>query len=243
MKIIQFIKTNYLSIIAIIMFLLGLNYYMKSSKEGLTNGQDQGQNDNCPNMLIEKDGAIYLLNSKMPIEDETNPIKFSNLEEYVEFVEMQSSKIQKCPILYLQYTTDTQNNDLIVVKPSILENNGGIQITPTSSSSSSIKYDDAYFEKNKILDATRDSTPNSSIPFNAGMYQGFDPDNQDIGLDTPLDQLFVEKSAVSANPMDPQWGGRNYTKNKLDAGEYADNYVYKQGYVKQVGSPTVGPLG
>ena len=80
----------------------------------------------CPNMLIEKDGAIYLYNSKLASVPGVNPLKFENLEEYAEFYEWQKSQNIECPLLFLQYTTDTQNNELIQVKPSIFENSGGL---------------------------------------------------------------------------------------------------------------------
>ena len=75
-------------------------------------------NKRCPNMLIEKDGEIYLYNSELDSVPGVNPIKFDGLEDYAEFVEWQKSQNLDCPVLYLQYTTDTQNNDLIQIKPS-----------------------------------------------------------------------------------------------------------------------------
>ena len=38
-------------------------------------------NEKCPNMLIEKDGNIYLYNSKKASVPGVNPIKFDNFEE------------------------------------------------------------------------------------------------------------------------------------------------------------------
>jgi hypothetical protein len=34
-----------------------------------------------------------------------------------------------------------------------------------------------------------------------------------------------EKSGVSPNPMDPNWGGTEYTQNLVDQGYYKDNEV------------------
>ena len=43
--------------------------------------------------------------------------------------------------MYLQYTTDTQNEELVLVKPSIFENNGGLQFEYK---------DDKYYERMKV---------------------------------------------------------------------------------------------
>jgi len=176
-------------------------------------------------MLIEKDGAIYLYNSKLAIVPGVNPIQFKNLEEYSEFVDWQSSQNLNCPVLYLQYTTDTQNNELVQVKSSIFENQGGLPNEKSNTLSGG--EDDEYYEKNKMLDATRNSTPDPTKKLNTGMYSGFDQYNQNVGLDTPLDKMFQEKNSKSANPMDTHWGGKKYTQKKLEEGDYKDRQVYK----------------
>ena len=181
------------------------------------------------NMLIEKDGAIFLYNSDLATVPGVNPIQFKDLEEYAEFTEWQASQDIKCPILYLQYTTDTQNNDLIQIKPSIFENHGGL---PASRIDKIGERGDAYFEKNKMFDATKNSTPDPNKKFNTNMYSGFDQYNQNVGLDTPLDKMFSEKNNKSANPMDTHWGGKDYTKLKVAQGDYEGRYVRKHKPVK-----------
>jgi hypothetical protein len=42
---------------------------------------------------------------------------------------------------------------------------------------------------------------------------------------TPLDKMFVSNSSVSANPMDPQWGGHAFTQAKIDEGVYQKDEV------------------
>ena len=211
----------------VLIFLLGLFYYTNSYNlyEPLTNDISNNVSKRCPNMLVEKDGEIYLYNSKLASVPGVNPIKFDSLDEYAEFVEWQKSQDIDCPILYLQYTTDTQNNDLIQVKPSIFENSGGLPSQKTKNIPG--LEDEQYYEKNKMLDATLDSTPNSDIKFNTNMYSGFDQLNQNIGLDTPLDKMFNEKSKRSRNPMDPHWGGKNFTKDAVLNGDYKDREIYR----------------
>lgn len=177
-----------LTLIIIITFVLGIYYYANSGivKEGL-------ENNDCPNMLIEKDGEIFLLNSKAKIVTDKNPIKFKNLDEYIEFVEMQSAKNIHCPVLYLQYTTDTQNNNLLVIKPSILVNDGGLMPLKIA--------------KPEINDIPNPSQGHKQIvdpdiKYNNGNYSAFDPDNQDIGIETPLDKMYVNVGISSSSSLE-----------------------------------------
>ena len=218
-------KVNSVLILIFAFFMLGLYYYANSykyyenmeNKENKENKPITHSNVRCPNMLIEKDGGYYLYNSKLAIVPGVNPIKFNSLEEYSEFIEWQNSQNISCPILYLQYSTDAQNNELIQVKPSIFENQGGlpsIDRDPLNKDS---------IESNKILDATRDNNKK----YNTNMLAGIDTHNQDIGLETTLDKMFYQKGEVSVNPMDPKWGGKKYTQTAVDNGEFAERYVVK----------------
>ena len=51
--------------------------------------------------------------------------------------------------------------------------------------------------------------------------------NQNSGLDTPLDKIDSSNSNKSANPMDTNWGGKTYTENRIKAGDYKGREVYK----------------
>lgn len=199
--------------------LLGLYYYVNSYKYYETM-ENAGSNKRCPNMLIEKDGAYYLYNSNLAVVPGVNPIQFKNLEDYSEFIEWQNSQNIHCPVLYLQYSTDTQNNELIQVKPSIFENQGGL---PSIERDPLTKDSEKYIEENKILDATLDN----SKEFNKNSYQGIDVQNQDIGLDNPIDKMFYSTETKSVNPMDPNWGGKQYTEKAVENCEFKDRYVYK----------------
>ena len=75
--------------------------------------------------------------------------------------------------------------------------------------------------ENLLLDAGHDDKP-----YNNNSYPGFDPNNQYIGLDTPLDKMFNEaKGGVSPNQMDPNWGGAKFTDALVKSGYYKDNEV------------------
>ena len=233
---------NYKILAILFVFIFGLYYYTNSYKiyENLSNkneneNETKPSNVRCPNMLIEKDGEIYLLNTKIARVPGVNPIKFDTLEEYAEFVEWQKSQNINCPVLYLQYTTDTQNNDLLQVKPSIFESSGGLPINKSNTLQRKTETEtdieteiiNKHINDNKMLDATLDSNPNSKVKFNNNMYSGFDQYNQNIGLKTPLDFLYNEKTEKSRNPMDNNWGGKKHTQNAINKGEYKDREVYK----------------
>jgi hypothetical protein len=171
-------------------------------------------------MLIEKDGAYYLYNSNLAVVPGVNPIQFNSLEDYSEFIEWQNSQNINCPILFLQYSTDAQNNELIQVKPSIFENQGGL---PSIQRDPLTKGSESYIEENKILDATKDNNQE----FNKDSYHGIDVQNQDIGLDNPIDNMFNSTEKISVNPMDSNWGGKQYTEKAVENHEFKDRYVSK----------------
>ena len=51
--------------------------------------------------------------------------------------------------------------------------------------------------------------------------------NQDIGLDNPIDKMFYSTESKSVNPMDPNWGGKQYTEKAVENSEIKYRYVYK----------------
>ena len=65
-------------------------------------------------------------------------------------------------------------------------------------------------------------------PYNIGGYPSYDNTNFYHGKHTPLDQMDVinEAKPASANPMDPNWGGKAYTQELLDNDYYRANEVH-----------------
>lgn len=86
--------------IIVAVFLLGL-YFVSTSiyKENF-----EGMNIRCPNLLIQKGPYLYLHNTKLAEVPGVNPLKFNNLEEYVEFLNWQRANNIRCPVLYLKKT-------------------------------------------------------------------------------------------------------------------------------------------
>jgi hypothetical protein len=192
-------------VVVIIVFVLGLLFTTKTkSKEGF------GTTSSCPNLLIKKDGAYYLQDTSKPA---SAPIKFNTLDDYTKFVEWQRSNGIRCPILYLQQTADAQGSTSYRMMPDPRNPEGGLSVAQFPTMEGELR--------RKLTDASR-----LSNIFNRGLYPGYDPTNQDIGVSTPLDQIYTSYGPVSDNPMDPNWGGVKYSENVVDmTGKYAENAV------------------
>lgn len=192
----------------IVLFLVGLYFYIKSNElEGFTNSTSR----QCPNMLIQKGSKIYLYNSKLAKVPGVNPVEFDNLEDYVEFLDWQRSQGIRCPVLFLQMTHDAQGNTVYKVRPSITEPQAGI---PPNFP--------VYPNPTLLVDATR-----NDMPYNKNSYPAFDQSSFYTGSTTPLDGMNIEQENMlySPDPMDPNWGGPDYTQNLVDSGYYAGNEV------------------
>jgi hypothetical protein len=220
----------------ILVFLIGLYFYAKGvdSKysEGLTNNSTNGPR--CPNLLIQKGSRFYLYNSKVAQVPGVNPIEFDNLEDYTEFLDWQRSQNIRCPVLYLQETYDAQGNRVYKSRPSVTNPQAGLppsaaapvgiasQIPPIMESALEPVGDQAYPNPTLLVDATRNDPP-----YNQGSYPAYDETSYYIGTTTPLDAMNMkqEQAQVSPDPMDPNWGGSDYTQGLVDKGYYKDNEV------------------
>lgn len=197
-----------LAVIAIV-FMLGLYFTVCSSQK---EGFDGKIPYRCPNLLIQKGQEFYLYNSKLANVPGVNPIKFNTLEDYVEFIDWQRSQGIRCPVLYLQETYDAQGNPVYKARPSPTNLQGGLQDYQVGGEP----------PITKLFDAGRDDPL-----YNVNSYPAFDPQDQYIGDNTPLDRMFNESgSSVSPNPMDVRWGGQAYTQSLIDKGYYAGDEVY-----------------
>ena len=201
----------------IFVFLLGLIFYGRGENkkflENLTNLNDFS--DKCPNILIQKNKEFYLYNSKTEKIPGVNPIKFDNLEDYVEFLEWQRKNGIRCPVLYLQQTYDTQGKAVYKVRPSVTNLQGGTPPTIHKTPNNTL-----------LVDATRNDPP-----YNKNSYPAYDNTSYYVGTTTPLDTKIKQQSEnmlYSPDPMDDNWGGVEYTQDLIDRGVYADNEVIRR---------------
>ena len=222
------------SFLMIVVFLIGLYFYAKCSDpnylEGLTNNNNNSQSGiRCPNLLIQKGSKFYLYNSKVAKVPGVNPVEFDNLEDYTEFLDWQRSQGIRCPVLYLQETYDAQGNPVYKARPSVSEPQAGLPPSIASSTGDVIQESTlgdpnalAYPNPTLLVDATRNDPP-----YNKNSFPAYDESSYYIGTTTPLDAMDMsqEKSGVSPNPMDPNWGGSQYTQDLVDKGYYKENEV------------------
>ena len=181
----------------------------------------------CPNVLIQSGNEIWLKNTYKADIPGVNPVVFHNLEEYTQFVAWQQSQGLNCPALMLQKKFDAQNNEVFNMDARSLKD-----VRMASESSRPMPVDTTMSPYLKpppvkpLYDSTRDNPP-----YNLNSYPGMDPANQDIGKNTPLDVYgkVGETRDKSVDAMDPNWGGVNYSKSAVDAGNYIGNEVYKYG--------------
>ena len=222
-----------LTFLFILVFLIGLYFYAKCSDpsylEGLKNNENNNNGVRCPNLLIQKGSRFYLYNSKVAKVPGVNPIEFENLEDYTEFLDWQRSQNIRCPVLYLQETYDAQGNPVYKVRPSVSEPQAGLPPSIASSTGDIISESTlgdpnalAYPNPTLLVDSTRNDPP-----YNKNSYPAYDESSYYVGTTTPLDTMDMaqEKSNVSPNPMDPNWGGSEYTENLVNKGYYKDNEV------------------
>jgi hypothetical protein len=205
------IKLLVILILGLVAVLTIISY---SNRSNIIKVHEGFENRECPDVLIQKGKHIYLINNNVARIPSVNPIKFNNLEEYTEYLKWQRHMGIKCPVLYLQNSYDIQGNLVYVNRNSPFDKRGGTPI---------ISGLDLFNNNNRslLLDSTRNHPP-----FNQNLYPGFDPQDQNIGLKTPLDKMYhANPGGVSPNAMDSNWGGSTYTESKIRAGDYKQNEV------------------
>ena len=215
-----------------IVFFIGMYFYVKNGDEGFTNNDPKGPR--CPNLLIQKGSRFYLYNSKLAQVPGVNPVEFDNLEDYTEFLDWQRSQNIRCPVLYLQETYDAQGKRVYKSRPSVSEPQAGLppsaaapigvasQVTPMMETSLEPVGEEAYPNPTLLVDATKNDPP-----YNQGSYPAHDQTSYYIGTTTPLDKMDMaaEKAKISPDPMNPNWGGSEYTQSLIDKGYYKGNEV------------------
>jgi hypothetical protein len=238
------------SLFILICILAAVYFYIRTyTIEGMTTGGGIVGGGRCPNMLIQKGAAYYLYNTKLAEVPGVNPIMFNNLEDYVEFLDWQRSQGIRCPVLYLQEVYDSQGNMTYKARPCVTDLQGGLPPTTASLDANVTQFPDQPGIPGTPLQASTATSGNFAIdpanrypnlkrtllvdatsndpPYNKNSYPSYDESAYYSGKHTPLDQLDVEAESkqASPNPMDPNWGGAEYTQYLVESGYYKDNEV------------------
>jgi hypothetical protein len=137
------------------------------------------QEPRCPNLLIQKGTVLFLYNTKRASVPGVNPIRFDNLEEYVEFTEWLRGQGIKCPILFLQHSIGAQGESMYSIRPGPTNLQGGLSPgiattmpvfgIPTSKGAGSDV--STMFSPEQIAEITRIIDQSSdNDPYNAAKY-------------------------------------------------------------------------
>ena len=226
-------KNNYLcmfQVFLVITFFLILYVYVNidiksliMNTENMENIENKSNEPKCPDLLLRKGNILFLYNTKDSLMNGINPITFNNLDEYINYLEIQRKNGIRCPVLFLQQETNTQGQDVYRVRPSPFNQELGGQYPPIGYMLGHELGQSDQQNPIKIMDANRENAP-----FNSGNYPGFDPQGLYQGVYTELDKIHdsTQNVNMSDNPMDTNWGGVQYTNSQIDSGKYADNLVY-----------------
>ena len=189
--------------IIIIGFIAGIIFCMTYNNKDLYEGFSNIENENCPNILLREGEKIKLLNTKQPRVPGINPIEFNSLDEYAEYYDFQKKNNINCPVLYFQETYDTQDKKGWRLLMNPFDPQGGMSSHPK---------DNTGVPKVQLTDANDDRPP-----YNQNQYSSFDPQDQYIGVKTPLDE-----KEFPEDPMSSTWKGHEYTHNTLMSGKFKD---------------------
>lgn len=154
----------------------------------------------CPNLLVKSNNNLLLFNTNEP-NGPNNPLPFFNLDEYINYLEVQKSKGIDCPVLFLQEEVNTQGENVFRIRPSLFDMQGGLPTTPN------------IIENGNSND----------------YFVEFDAHGQNIGKYTTVDAVHDSTSSkkISDNPMDKNWAGITYTQQMIDSGKYINNEITK----------------
>jgi len=214
-----------------------------SSSDSSSPSSDSNQ---CPDLLIRKGSGLALYNTKAPMIEGTNPILFNTLDDYIYYVKVQKYKLNiHCPILYLQEENNAQGQDVYRVRPGPFNLQGGSPVVESTSNffngslgpyTGSVDQPVGQPSDNRDITVPYIDASRENKPYNQNNYPGFDPYGQFVGQYTTIDKIHDSTetgnpdSNLSDNPMDSNWGGVQFTHEKVATGKYDDNIVTKPSY-------------
>lgn len=217
-----------LLIFLILSFVSGIYFYsthpmmieQMTTHDNISGNEENASDESCPDILMKSGNSILLYNSKLPEIPGKNPLPFFNLDEYINYLEIQRKKGINCPVLFLQEETNTQGKSVYRIRPDIFNPQGGLPVDVPQNYLPSSTVTPAPIP---YVDSNDDNTP-----YNGGQYSGFDPTGLFVGKYTTLDVIHDSTShgkPLSDNPMDENWGGVLHTKSEVDSGKYKENEV------------------
>lgn len=222
--------------IVIIAIALGIYFCIAepvNNPEGFENEKSDtvtlSTDEKCPNLLVQEDGVITLTNTNEKIVPGVNPMRFNNLEEYVEFIKWQRSNGIKCPVLFLQKTENTQGGTCYTARPDISDPQGGRSVAsmsldelrqkcetnmPMSSGLTGLEdvNDATYFKsgcgnvtgeialKTGPVDTDIVDATRNDLPYNMNSMPSYDPSSFYQGTVTPMDEMLKKQRNLPESP-------------------------------------------
>lgn len=236
-----------LSIIVVIILVILFVYLYTRFSEGLIGSEK------CPDMLIQKGNKYLLYNTYIP-ESSTNPLVFDNLSQYVEHINEENKKGNKCPILFVQQVLGTQGETTYKLRNDPA-NPQAVDYKTSSSSSSSDLYDDSSLTTSSQTTSVSDDKLHDKYktPYTRQLYMdnlaSSIVNNLSTKEVTNIDKLELTKSillkaqptctrtmddiipleinGLTADPMKTNWGGPEFSTQLINKGYYSGNEVIK----------------
>ena len=189
-----------------ITFFLGLFYvcnlsappvqYQEPFAEQETRAMQKEIPERCPNLLIKIGNKYHLKNTRQVEVPGVNPIVFSSLEEYKTFLNWQQSQDINCPVLFLTTSYNPQGELVYKVNETLAESAPG--------------------RVDHYVSTQPDDLLPSRVNFNQSDFPSFDPHNQNVGKDTPLDHIYTDSPMVNA--MSTDWAGGTVSEYRKSQG-------------------------
>jgi hypothetical protein len=200
-------------------------------------------------MLVKRGDIMMLYHSE---DKSIPPISFYSMEDYVQYLENQKKQPrlttsaadeeeeEPCPILFLQQESNAQGEDVYRIRPTLDTTMNGLPQTvmntpphPEASTTQGSESPPPYiYPRWNDTDASGGSSGLAALGPDG--YGAYDPHGQYIGRYTEMDSIhdMGKTMSLSANPMDPNWGGIEYTKAQIAAGVYDGNAVFRPVFMK-----------
>jgi hypothetical protein len=203
--------------VILIAFLCGFIVFLNDNIYMTYIWEDFEGSSNAPPSMMVKDGNQYVL-ILGGNDASNNSITFDNLQDLDKYLEKRKAEGKPCPKQYIQKENNAQGDDVYKVyptsSPSKLE--GGLQ---------------PFQGLGLGLGPSVQLQPPFTL--NDNSYPGFDPYGLFQGRISHVDKVHEstqKAGAWSENPMDPNWGGVEYTQHSVDNGNYKDREVTKISY-------------
>jgi len=228
-------------------FILGLLFTLSYKHNDLIHESFDITNS-CPNLLIKQGKEIHLVNTKKALIPGVNPIKFESLEDYAQFVKYQKHLKINCPVLYYQETYDTQNNKGFRLHNNPLDVDGGLPshiAKEYNINNSAILAKSGEFINTKNLNRkpmykidntnhVKQVSPTDYTIDHKKFTSPMDPQSQNIGKKTHLDNIKMD-----TNPMSSNWKGHDSTDKAIDMGDFDgqkrnDNWIQDELKLRQM---------